>query len=185
MKNIIIIGRPRAGKSTLANMIADKYNYQIIRTDAIRNTFRDVFPELNIRPNTAINNKKFQKFCLEFLKWNIKESNYKYGYVLEGCEMSIKDCKKLYDNCDNLIYVLAQKNILPQEMVQNIRDNDTNLDWTNKLNDEELLEDCKNSIDEAKKLEQDCLKYGLNFYDTAIDRKKILENIMEDIEEKM
>lgn len=53
MKNIIIIGRPRAGKSTLANMIADKFNYQIIRTDAVRNTFKTVFPELNIRSHTA------------------------------------------------------------------------------------------------------------------------------------
>jgi len=49
MKNIIIIGRSRVGKSTLANMIADKYNYQIIRTDIIRNTFKEVFPELNIK----------------------------------------------------------------------------------------------------------------------------------------
>ncbi len=53
MKNIIILGRPRAGKSTLANMIVDKYNYQIIRTDTIRSCLKDVFPELNIGPYTA------------------------------------------------------------------------------------------------------------------------------------
>ena len=72
MKNIIIIGRPRAGKSTLANMIADKYHYQIIRTDTIRNAFRDVFPELGIRPYTAIESKEFQMFCKAFFDKNVK-----------------------------------------------------------------------------------------------------------------
>lgn len=54
MKNIIIIGRPRSGKSTLADIISEKYNYQIIRTDCVRAAFKDVFPELNIGPGTAI-----------------------------------------------------------------------------------------------------------------------------------
>lgn len=39
MKNIIIFGEPRCGKSTLANMIADKFHYQVIRVDALRDTF--------------------------------------------------------------------------------------------------------------------------------------------------
>ncbi len=86
MKNIIIIGRPRAGKSTLANMIADKYHYQIIRTDTIRNAFRDVFPELGIRPYTAIESKEFQMFCKAFFDKNVKQPRNIYGYVIDNCE---------------------------------------------------------------------------------------------------
>lgn len=185
MKNIIIIGRPRAGKSTLANMIADKFHYQIIRTDALRNTFKTVFPELNIRPHTAINSREFQMFCKEFLEINIRQSRNRYGYVMEGCEISVKDCKELYGNNDNLIYVLGQINITPEEMTNNIRNNDTELDWSTKMNDEEILEYCKNSIRKAKMIEKECKEIGLTFYDTSIDRKKVLEDILNDIEKNI
>ena len=46
MKNVIIFGEPRSGKSTLANMIVDKFNYQVIHVDAIRDTFKTIYPEL-------------------------------------------------------------------------------------------------------------------------------------------
>lgn len=185
MKNIIILGRPRAGKSTLANMIADKYNYQIIRTDTIRNTFRDVLPELNIRPSTAIDSKEFQLFCKTYLEKNIKQERNKYGYVMEGCEMHVKDCKELYDNENNLIYCLAQVDITPEEMAKNMKNNDTDKDWTYEMNEKERLEYCASSIEKAKVMQEECSKYGLKFYDTAKNREDVLNEIMEDIEKNI
>lgn len=185
MKNIIIIGRPRAGKSTLANMIVDKYKYQIIRTDTIRNTFKEVLPELDINQYKAIESKKFQIFCKRFLYWNLKEARNKYGYVIEGCETSVKDCKELYDDGENLIYVVAQKNITPEEMAKNMKNNDNSRDWTYNKNDEERLEYCRESIQKAKIIEEECKKYGLKFFDTAINRQKVLEEIMKDIEKNI
>lgn len=182
MKNIIIIGRPRAGKSTLANMIADKYNYQIIRTDAIRNTFRDVLPELNIRPHTAIESEKFQMFIKEFLRLNIKQARNKYSFVMEGCETSVKDCKEIYDNEDNLIYVLAQKDITPEKMASDIKKYDTEKDWTYEMSYNELIKYCTNSIQKAKIIYEECKKYGLKFFDTSVNREKVLNDIMKDIE---
>ena len=73
MKNVIIFGEPRSGKSTLANMIVDKFNYQVIHVDAIRDTFKTIYPELNIAPDIAINNKKFQLFIQEYLNRNINK----------------------------------------------------------------------------------------------------------------
>ena len=46
LKNIIIFGEPRSGKSTLANMIVDRFNYQVIHVDSIRDTFKKIYPEL-------------------------------------------------------------------------------------------------------------------------------------------
>lgn len=181
MKNIIILGRPRAGKSTLANMIADKYNYQIIRTDTIRGSFKDVFPELNIKSYTAIDNKEFQLFCKTYLERNSRQPRNKYGYVMEGCEMHVKDCKELYDNGDNLIYCLAQVDIIPEEMAKNMKDNDTDKDWTNEMSDEERFKYCERSIEKAKTVKKECEIYGLKFYDTAKNREEVLNEIMEDI----
>lgn len=51
MKNIIIIGTPRCGKTTLANMIYDKLKCQIIHGDCERVSLDLAFPELNIKTN--------------------------------------------------------------------------------------------------------------------------------------
>lgn len=185
MKNIIILGRPRAGKSTLANMIADKYNYQIIRTDTIRGSFKDVFPELNIKAYTAIDSKEFQLFCKTYLERNMRQPRNKYNYVMEGCEMHVKDCKELYDNGDNLIYCLAQIDIAPEEMAKNMKNSDTDKDWTNEMSDKERLEYCKRSIEKARVIKEECEIYGLKFYDTAKNREKVLEEIMQDIEKNI
>ena len=109
MKNIIIFGEPRSGKSTLANMIVDRFNYQVIHVDSIRDTFKKIYPELGIAPNMAIENEKFQLFLQEYLYRNtIKEERNKYGYVMEGCETSVDDCNRLYNDGNNIIYFLAQ-----------------------------------------------------------------------------
>ena len=42
MKNIILIGAPRAGKSTFSKMLSDRLgNVTIIQTDLLRLAFRD------------------------------------------------------------------------------------------------------------------------------------------------
>ena len=46
MKNIIIIGSSRVGKSTLASILCAKYNSNYMSGDSIRNAFINIYPEL-------------------------------------------------------------------------------------------------------------------------------------------
>lgn len=49
MKDILIFGVPRAGKTTLAKLLAEKLeNYHVFSIDAIINAFGDIFPKLEI-----------------------------------------------------------------------------------------------------------------------------------------
>lgn len=183
MKNVIIFGEPRSGKSTLANMIVDKFNYQVIHVDAIRDTFKTIYPELNIAPDIAINNKKFQLFIQEYLNRNTKkEERNKYGYVVEGCETSVENCNRLFNTDENIIYYLAPADITPEEFFNNIRINDTENDWTFKLTDEELMQKVKSLITKGKTLKKECEKYNINFVDTSHNRKEKLDTILRNIE---
>ena len=47
--NVIIAGVPRAGKSTMSNMLSRKFGYQHVSMDAIIAGFELVFPELGIK----------------------------------------------------------------------------------------------------------------------------------------
>ena len=49
MKDILIFGAPRVGKTTLSKLLVEELeNYHIFSIDAIRNAFGDIFPELEI-----------------------------------------------------------------------------------------------------------------------------------------
>lgn len=184
-KDIIIIGRPRAGKSTLADKLIDRYGYQIIRLDALRNAFRDIFPELGIAPDKAINNEKWYEFLKKYYEKLRYCSRHQHKFIIEGCEMQIKKCLDLFGNEDNLIYVLGQIDITPKDMADNIVKYDTQDDWTRRYEYKELLAYCEDSINKAKALKKECIQYGLQFFDTAKDREKVLNDIMKDIEKSI
>ncbi len=185
MKNIIIFGVPRSGKSTLANMIVDKFHYQVIRVDALRDTFLTIFPELNIAPNRATENEKFQLFLQEYLKKNVGEERNKYGYVLEGCETTPADCHRLFQNENNLVYYVGPINISEEDFFSMIRENDINVNWSANLTDEELKEEVKVFLKQAKFYQQECAKYNIPFIDTSHNREEKLHFILNDIEKKL
>jgi len=49
MKNIIVAGTGRAGKSTLARKIHEELNYFVINNDKLVVMFGEAYPQLNIR----------------------------------------------------------------------------------------------------------------------------------------
>jgi hypothetical protein len=93
MKNIIILGVARAGKSTLAQMLHKDYNYSIISIDAFVSALQDAFPELEITHSNTEN--KFQllpPFVFSYMKKII------YEYTL----------KKIHEICKKKGYLLVQ-----------------------------------------------------------------------------
>ena len=51
VKNIIIAGPSRAGKSTLARKINEELNYFVISVDKLVAVFQGAYPQLNIKLN--------------------------------------------------------------------------------------------------------------------------------------
>lgn len=179
-KNIIIFGRTRVGKSTLAKKIADILPYQILRADPLRDSFSNCFSELGIGIDTAISNDKYQFFLYDYLCRMTYEAKEKYGYVLEGFEISMDTIKKYFLNDDNLLYCLGTLDISAEEFVQNIRKYDTEYDWTYNMDKKELLKFAKGELQASKRLQEICYQNNIPFYNTSIDREKTLNLIVED-----
>lgn len=185
MKNIIILGRPRSGKSTLANLLVEKYNYQIIRLDALRDSLTKIYPELNITPDSAIEDKKYFQYINKFLEYREVEDRGRYLYAIDGCDIKLEDCNKIYNSKKSLIYILAQVDITPEEMAKNMKKYDTKYDWTYNRTEQELINWCEDSIEKARVLKKEAEQYKLKFYDTASNREIVLQQIMEDIEKNI
>lgn len=185
MKSILIFGEPRSGKSTLANLIVDKFHYQVIRMDALRDTFKKIYPELDIAPDRALINEKFQLFLQEYLRKNVNEERNCYGYVLEGCETTPETCHRLFQKENNLIYYLGPIDISSQDLFAEIRKHDLDKDWTADISDEDLWKEVDHFLKRAKNFKQECENYGITFIDTSHNREEKFQIILKEIEEKL
>ena len=55
--NIIIAGVPRAGKSTISNILSRKFGYQHMSMDAVITGIESVFPEIAVKWWPSSNNE--------------------------------------------------------------------------------------------------------------------------------
>lgn len=179
MKNIIILGSARSGKSTLAKMIHEKYNYSIISIDSFVTALQDTFPNLGItHSNTDNKFKILPLFVFSYMKKIIKEyPNQKF--VLEGWHVYPKDIYKLFKNEDAKIVCLGYTKISCEDAVSLIRENETENSYTKEMSNEKLEQLVKNHMKFSKILEEQCEENKIKFFDTSFNRDKVLNDVME------
>lgn len=183
MKNIIIIGPSRVGKSTLASLICKKYNFNYISGDSIRNAFINIYPQLGYTTKNTIERIEFCKF----INWITNENNIhlkrQVYYVIDSADISIETAKNIFK--DSLIMGLGCKDIDPNEMLIKIKNNDTKLEWTYGYSDKELLKIINSSISKSKALYNECILNNIPYFDTSEDRYETYNKIYEFIEMEM
>lgn len=180
MKNIIIIGPSRVGKSTLASMLCKKYNFSYISGDSIRNAFINIYPELGYSTKNTIEKSEF---C-EFINWIINENNIHLKrnvyYVIDSADISIENAKKTFKN--SIIVGLGCKDTKPEVMLKKIKENDTKLEWTYGYNDKDLLEIISQTIFKSKLLYNECILNDICYFDTSNNRYETYDEIYKYIE---
>lgn len=183
MKNIIIIGPSRVGKSTLSSMLCKKYNLSYISGDSIRNAFINIYPVLGYTTKNTIEKDEFCKF----INWVINENNIHLKrniyYVIDSADISLDNAMKFFNNA--IIIGIGCKEITIQEMIKKIKENDTKLEWTYGYSDNDLYDIADETIKKSKELYIKCLNSNVSYFDTSIDRYKTYEEIFKYIEEEM
>lgn len=187
MKNVIIFGCPRAGKTSLAKMLNEELKYNIISIDSIVTAFQAVFPEMGITHHAPIDekSKKFSPFLYEYFKRAIWEYTDR-KFVLEGWH-NLPDYFMPFINKEEFVIVcLGYPNADEEEMFKKIRENDTEHDNTKNTSDEKLkklIHDSK--IEKSKILKQQSIKWGIPFFETDKDRQEQLKNVFKYIKENI
>jgi hypothetical protein len=88
------------------------------------------------------------------------------NFVIEGFRLSIEDLYKTFPN--HQFFVFGYPNATPEECLAKCRQYDVT-NWTNALNDEELLKNFAFLIGESKREQELCQRLGIPFFDTSID----------------
>lgn len=124
MKNIIIIGIGRAGKTTLSNMIKDKWNsYNIIRGDSlkwaiIRAKGEEDYYLKNIDAQKEYEHGElFQKTLLELYKSLVRNDKKGYGYILETGQLHPKILSEMIDFDKTIVICLGLGDLTAEDMV--------------------------------------------------------------------
>jgi len=205
LKNIIISGPSRAGKSTLAKKINEELNCFVISVDKLVATFQGAYPQLNIKLNW--NRKKTTDNIAPFLghflgMFSSSDGRgllpYSHGtlkgnrFVLEGGYFNFEKIlpilktygiEELRDSF--LLIGLVQNNKTVDEFVSDFKKYDTEDDWTYIFNDDDLREVSEDAILFSRSMSDHLVKYGFAIYDTSMEREQVLDQIVEDIKSKL
>lgn len=206
MKNIIIAGPSRTGKSTLARKINEELNYFVISVDKLVATFQGAYPQLNIRLNwdRSKTTDNLAPFLGHFLgafssshgiayELNLRAHAVKGNrFVLEGGYFNfekILPILKLYEieeMKDSFFLIgLVQNKKTADEVFHDFRKYDTEDDWTYSLDDDDLREVSQEAIPFSQSMTDHLVKYGFTIYDTSTEREQVFDKIVEDIKSKL
>ena len=187
MKNIIILGVPRAGKTTLVKMIKEKYpKYNLIQEDIINESLRRIIEKTSNKSDWAASfesSKILDDKILNFLDISMLFEP-SLNYILDTVTTKPKTCKE-FQKKGVIVIALGYPNENISSVLKRIRYYENESDWT-KVNSNLIM--CRYIdawINDSKYLEKETKKYSLKFIDTGKNRQKALNEAMEWLEKKL
>lgn len=176
MKNLLILGSARSGKSTLARMVHQKSGHNIVAIDALVTAFQTTFPEIGIKHH-SICNKLISPFVASYVH-SLSEAHPNCKFVVEGWHMHPDSAVKLINRDLFDIVVLGYPQLTPEEAFKIVRQTEKQTDYTANMSDEHLADLLFRHIEHSKQFQNDCSKLGLNFVDTSYNRQEVLNNLL-------
>lgn len=191
MKNILIMGIGRAGKTTLSNMIKEKHkSYNLIHSDCIkwaiiRAKGLEQYYRTNIKEQKEFeHSEEFQKVLLEFFDSCIRNDYNKNGYILESGQLEPRLVKKYINYKETKVICLGHGDLTKQDIIKLCRNNDNEKDWTYDISNEDLENHAEKWAEMNEMLKKECPKYEIMYIDTSENREEILEKLSNEIVEK-
>lgn len=167
MKNILICGVAKSGKSYLANKLCKKYNYNHIPIDYFTSSFKHNFPELGITSNVVIDKDSSKKLSLFLSRViNIIDSCDNEKYILDSAHLYPEDIIKYIDLNKWNVYFTGYPNTNINNKFNEIRKYVHN-GWPENKSDEELKNIISKLIDISKDIEKQCHIFDIEFIDTS------------------
>ena len=206
MKNILIVGPGRHGKTSLAKKINEELNYFVINLDKLMTVFGKAYPQLDVR--IAWDYHKATANVAPFLGHFLGIFSSDHGFaddlnlqthdvngnkfVLEGGHFDLDEISSILKTygIDELkekfiLIGLVQNKKTAAEFFDNIRKHDTEEEWTYSFDDNDLMKLCNALVSHSEKMYSHLVNYGFTIYDTTTERKRVFEKIVEDIKSKL
>ena len=185
--NLIIAGVPRAGKSTVAHLLASRYGYQHVSMDSIIAGFEKCFPDTGVSTYQGLSSKDTLRVIsgkmAPFVRAMLESGEYdefKPGMVLDMYQLLPEDYDRFIRgaNCDIVYFITSD--VTPEERFAIQKKYDTEKDYTFYKSDEELREGAEYIVEQSLLMKAQCEQYGLPFYETAHEREQAIQRFLRD-----
>jgi len=185
--NIIIAGVPRAGKSTLSHLLSTRYGYQHISMDTIIAGFEKCFPETGVNTYQGLSSMdtlrvisgKMAPFVRAMLD-SAEYDEFEPGMVLDMYQLLPEDYDKYIRGANCEIIYLITSDVTPEERFLIQKKYDTEKDYTFYKSDEELRAGAGYIVEQSKLMKEQCEKYHIPYYETAHDRDKVIQKLLDE-----
>lgn len=198
MKNILVLGCSRAGKTTLTNRIKEEFNYNIINTSVLFNTLGKAYPQLEMNNKEAFDTSTFAPFIAHyFCGLALYSKNWIQNKFVADVELGIYDFDKVFPLIDEILFEAGKlkrkdefiiiglvNSATKEETYNNLKKYDTEKDWTYNYPDKALKDFCKDSSALNQIYNELFAKYNFLTYDTSGDRKQVFDKIIEDVKKE-
>ena len=185
--NLLIAGVPRAGKSTVAHLLASRYGYQHVSMDSIIAGFEKCFPDTGVSTYQGLSSKDTLRVIsgkmAPFVRAMLESGEYdefKPGMVLDMYQLLPEDYDRFIRgaNCDIVYFITSD--VTPEERFAIQKKYDTEKDYTFYKSDEELREGAEYIVEQSILMKAQCEQYGLPFYETAHEREQAIQRFLRD-----
>ena len=195
MKNVLIWGVPRSGKSTLAKMIRNEYGHGIIYLDGIKSVYDVVRPEDRISAPETTNfdeAKMMAKMVTRLIKclsWCNDHGEYHVyegvGFDFESILPALPEDKFPTPLEKFIVLCIGYSEISTEGKVEEVNKYETERDWTYGKSMVEKLEWFQTYCDESKYVKETAQRLGLRYFDVSFQRDEVLKEIMGYIKQSM
>lgn len=188
MKNIIILGAGKTGKTTLSKMIKDKYNsYNLIHSDSLKwALIRAEGKEKEYKED--IDKLKHFEFgenflytLIEYFNASIESDKNEYGTILESEQLHPRLIMEKVDYSKTKIICLGHGEMSISDIIEQCEKFDTKESNTYGLTKQELEKLANYWYECNKVLKDECPKCGIQYVDTSKNRDEVLKDIVEHI----
>lgn len=186
--DLIIIGCPRAGKTTLTNMLMKNDSaYHNISLDSLTMAIKSTMPESGIKEDSKL--KIISERIVPFLASYLHCYKCDYPdkkYLIEGLQINPDHLMSEPFFSKANVICLGFPNATIDEIFNNIRREDEQLSfsYTKKMSDDELRERVSFYIRYSKFLQNKCDEYNIPFYETNKNRENVLISIFNELIKK-
>lgn len=168
MKNILICGVAKSGKSYLAKMINKDHKFNYIPLDYFTSSFKHNIPEAGITSDVVIDKESSKKLglFLSRIMDTMDSIENEERYLIDSAHLYPRNIVEYVDRSKWDIYFLGYPNITVEDKFMYIREN-VKGGWPAKRKDEELKETLAKLIEISKEIEEECKLYSVNFIDVS------------------
>ena len=187
MKNILILGTCRTGKTTFSKILQKELdNYQILEVDCIISALQKTFENIQVGfIHDNLENNKLPEFMSALLKKFQRKLGNEYGFIINSDSILPEDLIKHFDLSNTIVYYFVSQNLTVSEIVENCRNYDDLNQWTYKRTDEQLSKHFEIAKEFEIKIIEQCKKYNIECIDTSHNREIIFKHLLNDTRNKL